>query len=73
MPQDHALRTVVDALRNPVVVEFVSTTVKAGYREFFGAENDRVCAMVDSAFEKLARSQQAGVNPVNWSKSHLIF
>ena len=64
MPQDQALRTVADALRNPVVVEFVSTTVKAGYREFFGAMNDPVCAMVDAAFEQLARSQQDGIHPV---------
>ena len=60
--QDQALRTIADSLQNQTVVEFVCTTVKAGYREFFGAESDRVCGMVDSAFGKLARSQQAGVN-----------
>ena len=60
--QDQALRTIADSLQNPTVVEFVCASVKAGYREFFGAENDRVCGMVDSAFEKLARSQQGGVN-----------
>jgi len=62
MTQDQALRTVADALRNPTVVEFVSATVGAGYREFFEAANDQVCAMVDSAFEKLAHSQQDGGN-----------
>src|SRR5882724_7574337 len=62
MTQDQALRTVADALRNPAVVEFVSATVKAGYREFFDAANGRVCTMVDGAFEKLAHSQQDGVN-----------
>ena len=60
--QDQALRTVADSLQNRTVVEFVCATVKAGYREFFGAENDSVCGMVDGAFEKLARSQQDGVN-----------
>jgi SAM-dependent methyltransferase len=62
MTQDQALRTVADALRNPTVVEFVIATTKAGYREFFDAANGQVYAMVDSAFEKLSRSQQDGVN-----------
>ena len=57
-----ALRTVAHALRNRVVVEFVSTSVKAGYREFFETASDQVCSMVDSAFEKLVQSQQDGVN-----------
>lgn len=60
--QNQALRSVADSLQNPTVVEFVCATVKTGYREFFGAESDRVCGMVDSAFDKLARSQQGGVN-----------
>jgi SAM-dependent methyltransferase len=62
MSKDQALRTVADALRNPAVVEFVSATTKAGYREFFDAANDQVCAMVDSTFERLAHSQQGGIN-----------
>ena len=62
MNQDQALRTVAETLRNPVVVEFVSASTKAGYREFFDAANDQVCAMVDSAFAKLARSQQDGID-----------
>ena len=62
MIPDQALRTVAGTLRNQAVVEFVSTSVKAGYREFFGAASDQVCGMVDSAFEKLAQSQQAGVS-----------
>ncbi len=62
MTTDQALRTVADALRNPLVVDFVGASVKAGYREFFDAANGQVCAMVDYAFEQLARSQQDGVN-----------
>jgi SAM-dependent methyltransferase len=62
MNQDQPLRIVADALRNPAVVEFVSATTKAGYREFFDAANDQVCAMVDSALERLAYSQQDGIN-----------
>jgi SAM-dependent methyltransferase len=62
MNQDRALRTVGGALRNQAVVEFVSTSVKAGYREFFEAASDQVCAMVDAAFETLVRSQQDGVD-----------
>jgi SAM-dependent methyltransferase len=62
MNQDQALRTVGGTLRNQAVVEFVSTSVKAGYREFFNAASDQVCGMVDEAFEKLTRSQQDGVD-----------
>jgi SAM-dependent methyltransferase len=62
MTQDQALRTVADALQNPVVVEFVSATTKAGYREFFESANQQVCAMVDSSFEQLAGSQQKGID-----------
>ena len=68
MNQDQALRTVAGALRSPAVVEFVSATIKTGYREFFDAYNDQVCAMVDSAFDELAHSQQDGVDPGNLSK-----
>lgn len=63
MTQDHALRTVADALRSAIVVEFVSTSVKAGYREFFGGRSDEVCGMVDQAFDQLSRSQQGGIDP----------
>jgi SAM-dependent methyltransferase len=68
MTQDHALRTVADALQNPTVLEFVSATVKAGYREFFDMANGQVCAMVDRAFAQLAQSQQAGTNPAHLAK-----
>ncbi len=63
MTQDHALRTVADALRSPTVVEFVSTSVKTGYREFFGTSSGEVCRMVDLAFDRLSGSQQDGVDP----------
>jgi SAM-dependent methyltransferase len=62
MTQDQALRSVADALRNPAVVEFVTATTKAGYRQFFEMSNDQVCAMVENAFGKLARSQQHGID-----------
>lgn len=58
-----ALHTVGRALRNAEVVEFVSASVKAGYRECFLAEGAQACALVDDAFTRLARSQQAGVDP----------
>jgi SAM-dependent methyltransferase len=60
--QDQAHRTVGEALRNPVVVEFVRATVKAGYLEFFGTHSDEVCAMADLAFERLTQSQSDGVD-----------
>ena len=60
--QDQALRTVADALQNQTVVEFVCATVKAGYREFYGAESDRVCGMVEKSFDELASSQRDGIN-----------
>ena len=61
--QNRAHRTVAEALRNPTVVEFVRASVKAGYREFFGAYSDEVCGMVDHAFDRLSRSQSDGVDP----------
>jgi len=60
--QDQAVRTVADALQNQTVVEFVCATVKAGYREFYGAESDRVCGMVEKSFDELASSQRDGIN-----------
>ncbi|MGA9814256.1 MAG: methyltransferase domain-containing protein [Terriglobales bacterium] len=63
MKQEQALRTVAATLRNPRVVEFVSTSIKTGYREFFGASSEEVCGMVDQAFQHLVRSQQDGVDP----------
>src|ERR1700737_4368881 len=42
---------------------FVSTSVEAGYRECFRAEREQACAKVDDAFTRLAKSQQAGVDP----------
>lgn len=62
MMQDQVLRTVAGTLRNQAVVQFVRASVKAGYREFFDSAGDQVCAMVDSAFETLADSQQDGVD-----------
>jgi len=63
MMQDQTLRAIALTLRDPAVVEFVSTSVKAGYREFFGAANDQVCAMVDESFAKLAHSQKNELDP----------
>jgi SAM-dependent methyltransferase len=61
MTQDQALRAVAVTLRNPVVVEFVRASIKAGYREFFEASNEEVCRMVDNAFDQLVESQLDGV------------
>jgi SAM-dependent methyltransferase len=63
MMQEQTLQAIALTLRDPAVVEFVSTSVKAGYREFFGAANDQVCAMVDDSFEKLAYSQKSELDP----------
>jgi SAM-dependent methyltransferase len=64
MKQELALRTVAGTLRNGDVVDFVKTSVKAGYREFFGEFSDEVCEMVDQSFDRLSRSQRDGVDPV---------
>jgi SAM-dependent methyltransferase len=61
--QDRAHRTVAEALRNPTVVEFVKSSVKAGYLEFFREYSDEVCGMVDHAFNRLSQSQSDGINP----------
>jgi SAM-dependent methyltransferase len=61
--QDHALRTVASALRSPTVVEFVKSSVKTGYLEFFSAQRVEVCAMVDHAFDRLSQSQSDGADP----------
>ncbi|MGH9538900.1 MAG: class I SAM-dependent methyltransferase [Terriglobales bacterium] len=62
MPQDNALRTVAETLRNPAVTQFVIASVETGYREFFDGQNDQVCRMVESAFESLAQSQRDGID-----------
>jgi SAM-dependent methyltransferase len=62
MARDRSLLTVGGALRNQRVVDFVSTSVKAGYREFFGASNDEVCGMVERSFDRLAESQRDGID-----------
>ena len=61
--RDNANRTVAGALRSPTVVDFVRSSVKAGYLEFFGAYSDEVCGMVDDAFDRLSQSQSARVDP----------
>jgi len=63
MTQDRAHRTVAAALRSPTVVEFVRSSVKAGYLEFFGEYSDEVCGMVDRAFDRLSRSQRDRIDP----------
>jgi SAM-dependent methyltransferase len=60
--QDQVFHALSAALRNPAALEFVRTSIKAGYLEYFDAANDQVCQMVDRAFEQLAQSQQEGVN-----------
>jgi SAM-dependent methyltransferase len=63
MKQELALRTVAGTLRNGDVVDFVRTSVKAGYREFFGEFSDEVCGMVDQSFDRLSGSQRDGIDP----------
>jgi SAM-dependent methyltransferase len=63
MIQDNAHKIAAGALRSPAVVEFVKSSVKAGYLEFFGAYSDEVCGMVDHAFDRLSRSQSDRVDP----------
>ncbi len=45
MSEEHALRTVAGALGSPTVVDFVKSSVKAGYIEFFSEYRVEVCAM----------------------------
>ena len=63
MKQEQALRTVAGTLRDQRVVDFVSTSVKTGYREFFGTYSDEAGRMVDHAFAALSRCQSDGVDP----------
>src|SRR5713101_7850720 len=63
MTQNHAHRTVAEALRSPNVVEFVRGTVKAGYLEFFGENSAKVCGMVGRAFDRLSQSQRDRIDP----------
>jgi SAM-dependent methyltransferase len=62
MMNRQALQAVSDSLRDPVVVDFARTSIKAGYGEFFGDSNQLVFEMVDDAFARLASSQQNGQN-----------
>src|ERR1700719_415885 len=61
MMQDQALRDVSAALRTPAAVEFVRSSVKAGYRQFFATVHDEVFPMVDGAFDQLVWSERDGL------------
>jgi SAM-dependent methyltransferase len=60
---DNHLWAVADALQNPRVVEFVRETVRTGYREVFSVPSDQIDALVDAAFDELARSREAPQPP----------
>jgi len=66
MTQESAHRTVAETLRNPTVVEFVRTSVKAGYREFFGAYSDDVCGMVTMPSTDFREVKAVGLIPASW-------
>ncbi len=63
MQQEQALRTVGGTLRSRAVADFVTRSVKTGYREFFGEFSNEVCGMVDQSFDRLCHSQRYGVDP----------
>ena len=58
--RQQSLRTVCEALRHPVAVDFVRTTVKTGYCECFAEMKHEACAIVDDAFCQL---QESSANP----------
>ncbi len=60
--RDHTLESVCRTLRNGPVVEFVRATVRAGYRELLPAPEEQIDRLVDAAFDRLALSQQAGID-----------
>ena len=52
-----------------LVVEFVKASVKAGYREFFGAYSDEVCGMVDQLIRRtLAQPKRRELIRTVWWK-----
>ena len=55
-PDSHR-RALAGALRNQRVVEFVRETVRAGYLEVFSVPRAQIDALVDGAFDELARSR----------------
>jgi SAM-dependent methyltransferase len=57
------LLSVCAALRDAAAASLVRAAVKAGYHEFFPDRVDQIAGMVDKAFDRLAHSQQAGIDP----------
>src|SRR5215813_8637508 len=64
MIQTQTLQAVCQALQNQKAVDFVRTSIKAGYSEFF-SKSEEVAAMVDTSFDRLAKSQRDRINPQN--------
>ena len=57
MINDQTLQAVGQALQNKSAIDFVRTSIKAGYYEFFPAAVKQVDVIVDLAFDRLAKSQ----------------
>ncbi len=56
--QTQTLQTVCEALQNTVAVDFIRGSVRAGYHQCFSAPVAQIDALVDTAFDQLAHSQQ---------------
>ena len=63
MIQTQTLQAVCQALQNQEAVDFVRTSIKAGYFEFF-SKSEEVAAMVDNSFARLAKSQHHSIDPL---------
>jgi len=62
MIQNQTLQAVCEALQNETAVDFVRASVKTGYHEFFPVPGEQIEGVVDTAFDKLAHSQQRAID-----------
>lgn len=63
------LEAVCQALQEEQVVGFVRTAIRAGYHEMLAAPGEQIDRLVDTAFDKLAQSQQKAIDPLKLAEA----
>jgi len=63
MLSEQTLLAVCGSLRNSTVIDFVRTSVNAGYQECFPGYQQMAEEIVEDSFARLAASQQSGLEP----------
>lgn len=59
---NHTLQAICQTLRDERVVDFVRSAIRVGYHEVLSAPGEQIDRLVDTAFDKLAHSQQKAID-----------